>query len=1742
MVELCDEFKESYSNSKKDVGFCEGYRLSSSEISIRDIVINSRLKTISFEGVYEPNIDDYSVKLRINKEDVDLGLNDVFYMGDFGTGVGSEGGNWKIDRGPDEIKTILKKTSGYSDCIKYIDDVSAAGKKYEIDPLLLFALMKHESNCNSDASNTNKDKKGNPISLNMDIGLMQVNTKAHCGEKRDGEELSSDFRNCVGELYDKTRNIYVGADILKTSYLATKNGKEYNVCGRNILYSGWEAALRGYNGWGCYPGQGYYVEDVTKLFNDLGGGFSASTITGDQGSEYIKLTELTENYAKFDIHVKESEVKETVWKTDAMTLDLNQFKTVGNYNFRLIDINLKKFAQVSVIPSIDYAGTKANFSFRLGIEQRTFKLTPEKTKEKISVLDKSISDFESTTEELGKFVKTMNRACVVTGTGLMLKNLVNNAGGKAIARKQVMRSEGGWYQTCADLVSKGTYKNVDVCLADNSDAIEKHVERYYNDMKLQEQECADIQDKYTKKGVLGQRTVDDEAYLKECIAKTKLSVLNNLETMFPNGVPYEGGMISAQQFVNTINENTTTIEEWRDLSLNSRFNNDEGLLSNMAKKSAQSSINDIYKTSSLIKETEDAKVNIDANSNLKNVGLTVVSLQNTQIFPYEGGEVVVSNFGNISVDSKIQKVLYEGNVYTLKLNEFETNKYRVEEVYNEDGSTIPLVASREILSRRDKIKQTLVFEKVDASRYENKYLNPVVRYFETEPYKGEPALVPVDVKNGWYVVMKQTLPVLGNIQTYDASGIPRSFYLCNVGKNGNEENRKYPDDECGLINFGTGQPVDEFSGLSKEKASALVSEARKAIEDAQKAHKSGARSVSIKGQTIEVGEPMADIPDIQCQDTMSASDCKLLFNVCDPVVCPSSRCNLGGKYNVENVIQSGITGGIFLCAPNFIGFGGDVVIPVCLSGIHAGLDGWVQIQKSYRDCLQDSLDTGQMTGICDEIYSLHGCEFLWRQGIPAAKLIIPKFLEVITGQNVKGGGEYLGMQTALKNAGDSVSYFTNYYAKNSFAAFKARSTEEVGSVFCKNFISGTFPNFDSVMDVLTEPVSPVQFHGRFEEILYTTATNPPMSQYKVWYFIYAGKDSGSYYQVYLTGAPETSYYQDTGLKKIIASGYLSAGERIDEAPDLLATSGYQQLCIRVNEQEECGFKQVSTEFGVTYVKDLYMKEQASQENIKTEKNCIAGTASLYSLASPSGEGAADELLNPSIYNRGIIRICATNNPGKSTDANWQDPEKSRWKDVGYCDDNTMRCWLDKKSVENVIENQAFEDEVLEKHAQNQLDILINQGGYFSGSEFTQAVTKLKELENKKSYSEIISSVNSIFERAFLNNQKAKLLFLRGNAFAELAKGLFKGVVDEKVGVAGIGSSSTQAGREMDGFDEQIVKGGPGCCNYKTASMKESVCSVERSSCDSVQAMWIEEGGCIENNKKCVSREEFAAAQKCSDVCDGLLNTCDINECHEQDGYGLNCFFVDSLSDTCVDCDNLAFCSQLSDDNEKCLDSRCGGKLGCVWESNGCVKKGWEVVQVNVKLTLEKAIEETKTRKGKYSENKDFVDQLYNISILTEEEYVEINGKGFWDVFNVEEDMNYLLKILLLKLATQRKAEIDQSFLDIENELEYDLEVQNINEFVEIRYVLNQTSTFPDLYFGYYEKTSPLRWVWTIDSGLEKWFAVSTIDEMLNNPQKNNQLKYLLGDVNSKTDLIRSLQGKDYDSGKILVLNAGGKGL
>ena len=162
-----------------------------------------------------------------------------------------------------ENEIVKRKCNCGDNCDSYASMAVKSSSENEIpDPILLLSLMMQESTCTSAAYSGSS------------VGLMQINL-IHCGNYG----LPSNKEECSKKLIEDVQlNVDVGAKILKESYNAYKDGKLFQGCSKkNVIYYGWEAALRGYNGWGCgkdavghvFYSQDNYVEEVMDRYEKL---------------------------------------------------------------------------------------------------------------------------------------------------------------------------------------------------------------------------------------------------------------------------------------------------------------------------------------------------------------------------------------------------------------------------------------------------------------------------------------------------------------------------------------------------------------------------------------------------------------------------------------------------------------------------------------------------------------------------------------------------------------------------------------------------------------------------------------------------------------------------------------------------------------------------------------------------------------------------------------------------------------------------------------------------------------------------------------------------------------------------------------------------------------------------------------------------------------------------------------------------------------------------------------------------------------------------------------------------------------------------------------------------------------------------------------------------------------------------------------------------------------------------------
>jgi hypothetical protein len=1099
----------------------------------------------------------------------------------------------------------------------------------------------------------------------------------------------------------------------------------------------------------------------------------------DQG-DYIQLSEIKdESNANLIVRAKEGrsaagQVKVSI-SSNIYPFKQGSTQVIGDYQVTLSKINLQRVARVSITPNVDFAGTKANFTVKIGIEKRSdlLKLSPEQAQSRINDINDSIKKLEKISNTLGSTVEGLKAACLATDAIFTADNLLSNLNGQGIARQKVMRDSEGWYDKCSGMVSSGKYPTQQACLFDNSKAIDDDVDRYYNVLSAQDKAIANIEKGITTSGgIFSPDTVDTDKLIQQYSPAVQQDVSAVAGVVGQNG-----------NFANPSNQaesvNFNSINQYLSYNMWSSAKNydvtelrDIDFYANIVKNTPSDAAAK-QKLYSLLKTLNDNSNRYAQQASLSEelakigfpsgMDISVYLDKTAKEEPYTGTRTD-KTIGSIPSGSYVQGIKIENNVYIVTLANINGDIYQIDKVYTQAGG---LITDDSIIKKVTNAYPA--FKKFDATSYQNPFMSSdvAVKYYETAPYKGYPAFIPLDLKEGWYVATRQTLPILGSTGSFQDSGRVMSFYIGNIGANKKADFFEGGgDDIYQLVDLNSKTTYSNFPGLDQTKTKNIVDKAVSAIESVQRQYKDGVSTVNVPGVgNVKVGSPASNVPEVQCEDFMSPTQCQILFNVCDPVICPSSRCNLGGAYNVQDVIQSGVAGSLALCLPNLRE---GIYIPVCLTGVKAGLDSWIDIEKSYQQCLQQGIDTGQTIGICDEIESIYKCDFFWRQFLPAAQVAIPAAIGSALGQGTRGGGEYLGVANAFDNAKNSVSYFTQYYAQNSYKAFQARSTDQVGSAICQSYVSGVYPDSANMLDSLTKSDSPPQFMGTFEEIPFTTATNPPMSQYKVFYHISAGQDSGAYYRVYLQGQSGSSYYQDTSASRVVDFGYIPVGQFTTNTTDFTAPSGYSQLCILVNGQEECGFKQVSTSFALNYIQDQYVASQASQASITTADACVSGTASTYDILNPNVQSAAQNALNPQIYNMGISRICSTNNPGQGTDP-YYGQANQRWVEVGYCGDKNLKCWLDKQSLTSSIQNTDILNQTLQTINSQQQQALQSQGITIN---MKDVESQINDAKNSNDFNKIIDIVTNSFDKILANSQKGYLLILRGDAYSELAKQAF----------------------------------------------------------------------------------------------------------------------------------------------------------------------------------------------------------------------------------------------------------------------------------------------------------------------------------------------------------------------------------
>ncbi|MEK7201576.1 MAG: hypothetical protein AAB737_02995, partial [Patescibacteria group bacterium] len=467
-----------------------------------------------------------------------------------------------------------------------------------------------------------------------------------------------------------------------------------------------------------------------------------------------------------------------------------------------------------------------------------------------------------------------------------------------------------------------------------------------------------------------------------------------------------------------------------------------------------------------------------------------------------------------------------------------------------------------------------------------------------------------------------------------------------------------------------------------------------------------------------VNAPAPQPTTTECIDFMSPGECKMMYNACDPVICPTSRCDFGGEWPVENVVQTGLVGSVALCSPNWVVTGGDVVMPVCITGVIAGLNNLNSILKGYRQCLTTAKIEGQSIGLCDELRSFGICDMLWREGIALFNVkggILGNVLRGVFGGDAKGGGEYSSFDKAVDNSIGYTEYFTQSYAKNVFAQYSGKALPELGGEICKAAVYGKAPFLGDLFQQVTRPESPPQFTAFFEEAPFTDVTTKPLSIYNSFYQVYAGENQDIRFSVYLQSKnmqgnhilpPVYITCPNVGM---VRNRPLEAKRFDIQSCSQQLPSGYDQMCVEIvspnyGVQTACGSGKVSSSYFLNMLNDKYIESEAMKQ-IDSEEECQPETGRITTFEATSqgvtgglpqypyegfpGSGAVGVgvgALNRGLLQTGIIRKCERFDPDVgTTNENWQEigtcGKDDRGRDLGIC-------WLYRPSALNQIKNLA----------------------------------------------------------------------------------------------------------------------------------------------------------------------------------------------------------------------------------------------------------------------------------------------------------------------------------------------------------------------------------------------------------------------------------------------------------------------
>lgn len=1176
-----------------------------------------------------------------------------------------------------------------------------------------------------------------------------------------------------------------------------------------------------------------------------------------------------------------------------------------------------------------YAQT--NFSVHIPVEKRPLELVPEEIDAKIEKTKNQIEKLENHITKLNKLVKTWKTVCLATFAFLSLKNSFvsgrEGAGNKA--RYQVINGadgNSGWKLYCEQ--NKASYGgNFDRCMLENADQISKEISE-----STTAWENVDS-------------SFDSESYKDE-------QWYQDLTGQYGNYLSTCEEYLGNQEFFN---------QEDLEMYAYNQYMTSSSSYSNSGSYDLKSEVDNKINNFQTVNKEKAQKCQA-----------TVQSFNNYAQIKNPDDQAMI--FNELYQQQKVQQGIGSTEFGYLEYADDSINKLQYSYKRKSDGEVVAYTESGEVELTEmtvSEYKTYLESKKTTATDQEKtkiddeleylqkKYLDKGLTYEKVTASYGQVYLG----NNNELYVATATAFSQGQIRTDYAKDATIEFYpdgtpFCvPTGYNGEfikvlDYDKTGSASDIQLWNVGLdGKPCTSDDTLLKHQSLLALDPA----EEIRLINQVNQVNPAQEGQQVPIGKDTFTASysasksysapaGASCFDVMEPTDCRTLFNVCDPVLCPPSRFNLNGRWEVDNVVETGIIGSVVL------GWGNGDAIPICLTGVLAGLENIKSVLDGYVQCLETAKVDGKLVGVCDKIRSVYVCDLLVKEAaaiLEAKGGLLDMISEKVFGSTDNSGGEYLeGVKSGINNLESSINFFTQEYATTAFAAFQGRTTEEIGSMICRQAIYGKMPYFSDFVSELSEPESPSQFTALLTVSEYSDSQRE--ERYQTYYHVFAGNDNAATYQVYLRNSiTGQRYYVTEDCER--TTGQLDAGQYADETITCITDEGYDEVCVNINGDTTCGFGTVTSAFALDYMTDLIEADEI-ERNIDSEEECYPS----YARSSPSlGSVALPQ--NYDVLSNGINRVCSLTNPGGSTNPN-------DWTPVGTCgEDSTGRslgtCWLDRNSL--TLQDAQLSDNADEylndlsfKYAQSSVTNLLDEdstkiqlGNLVSS--FNTAGSNKNTLTTLPSQFRIVVTTGSHAQSVTNAQYHIGLsLLLLGNTFLDeeeegleclneidceilYGDGFWTCEDNECIGESEEPSSN---------FSSLTICGNKGCEVRNLGNgVCEDECNIEACRYD----CWFNVCDCEEEEvpEEPIPLEEQTEEQidECSFCKSGIFDDCNEDECHELG----DCYFESGfLSNSCSSCDLATQCSDFNDDLFSCVFPTCNqiSGLNCIIQGTECVEK------------------------------------------------------------------------------------------------------------------------------------------------------------------------------------------------------------